>query len=139
MIYADQMEQLQDQIDAIRNVRTSLRAAISWAEDTLPRSQVWAMARSYGAAGLQMRKLERGCAMTDWITEHDGSRWLSEEAAKEVIGALKDTLNMLRAAHMSLGISGDRNKRVIKHRALLARIDATQTPAPGVVRDETQI
>ena len=27
--------------------------------------------------------------MTDWVTEHDGSRWLSEEAAKEMIEALK--------------------------------------------------
>lgn len=33
--------------------------------------------------------------------------------------ALKDTLNMLRAAHMQCGVAHDSNKRVIKARAAL--------------------
>lgn len=37
--------------------------------------------------------------------------------------ALRDTLNMLRAAYMQLGMSFDDNKRVIKARAALAKAE----------------
>lgn len=36
-----------------------------------------------------------------------------------LVEALKDTLNMLRAAHMQCGVAHDSNKRVIKARAVL--------------------
>lgn len=40
---------------------------------------------------------------------------------ESLVEALKDTLNMLRAAHMQCGVAHDSNKRVIKAREVLAR------------------
>lgn len=42
-------------------------------------------------------------------------------AAPEVTEALRDTLNMLQAAHMQCGVDHRGNKRVIKARAALAK------------------
>jgi hypothetical protein len=84
--------------------------------------------------------------MTDWITEHDGSRWLSEDAAKEVIEALEDAVTELSITRTNVMIELGRGQkqwdgvpellklRSDRYRALLARINTTQTPAPGVVR-----
>jgi hypothetical protein len=41
-------------------------------------------------------------------------------AGPKLLDALKDTLNMLRAAHMQCGVAHDSNKRVIKARAIVA-------------------
>lgn len=43
------------------------------------------------------------------------------EAAPDLLAALKDTLNMLRAAHMQCGIRHDGNKRVIAARAVVVK------------------
>lgn len=39
----------------------------------------------------------------------------------DLVMALQDTLNMLRAAHMQLGIRSDDNKRVINAKAVLTK------------------
>jgi hypothetical protein len=61
-----------------------------------------------------------------------GSRQVMEHlremhAGPKLLDALKDTLNMLRAAHLQCGVAHDSNKRVIKARAIVA--EATGRPA----------
>ena len=51
---------------------------------------------------------------------------LSSPPVSELVEAMKDTLNMLRAAHMQSGIHHDGNKRVIKARAALAPFTAAE-------------
>lgn len=65
--------------------------------------------------------------MTDWITEHDGSRWLSEEAAKEVIGALKGMMKWFGKYPEFIPdpqYAEETNNSIKSARALLARIGA---------------
>src|ERR1700744_4503308 len=44
-----------------------------------------------------------------------------DKQIEALTGALADTLNMLRAAHMQCGVHHDGNKRVIKAREILAK------------------
>ena len=45
-------------------------------------------------------------------------------AHDDLLAALKDTLRMLEAAHMQLGMHPDSNKRVIKARAAVAKAES---------------
>lgn len=45
----------------------------------------------------------------------------------EAAEVLQDILNMLRAAHIQCGVHHDGNKRVIRARALLSKLDGTMT------------
>lgn len=60
------------------------------------------------------------------VIDHLGRRLREAEIQRdELLEALSDTLNMLRAAHIQCGIHHDGNKRVIKARAAVAKARGT--------------
>lgn len=66
------------------------------------------------------------------VMDHLGKRLREVEVQRdELVEALSDTLNMLRAAHIQCGIHHDSNKRVVKAREALAKAKGGSVPVGG--------
>lgn len=66
------------------------------------------------------------------VADHLGKRLRETEVQRDdLLDALSDTLNMLRAAHIQIGMHHDSNKRVIKARAALAAVKGSGSVVSG--------
>lgn len=66
------------------------------------------------------------------VIDHLGKRLRETEVQRDaLVDALTDTLNMLRAAHIQIGMHHDSNKRVIKARAALASVKGSGSVVGG--------
>lgn len=66
------------------------------------------------------------------VIDHISKRLREAEVQRDaLVEALSDTLNMLRAAHIQIGMHHNSNKRVIKARAALAAVKGSGPVVSG--------